>query len=374
MLGLASQAAQQRPASRARPRRRPRQPSRASPPAPASQPRLPAPAPEAPAGALNHSDSKARAGSGLGIGCRQPRPFEAAAATRGPRRPLPARAAAALPGGAGRQRPAAPGCGTAAGSAVLGLLPFHNKLYGGLGVPSHGAPAPALRLPELRRARSTPLPPHKPRSRHGKESSPRARSPGLKESGKQREGTFSSFSRSPALLFMLPPQPAAAGGVLPPLLQQLPPAPPGPRPPGQLQLPARAAARTREAGGARTSCSPPRNREAALGPSPNYSSRQAAGPPAPGSGRVWLATAAVANGTLRGDIGLAGSCEYGGSSSSSGARRGEGGDTGAAQGDAVPRPEAGVSLRSGAGGGRCSPARGGSPAWGCAPAAAVPDR
>lgn len=46
------------------------------------------------------------------------------------------------------------------------------------------------------------------------------------------------------------------------------------------------------------------------------------GPAVPGSGSVWVATAVVANRTLREDIGLAGSCEYGGSFFSSGARRG----------------------------------------------------
>lgn len=46
---------------------------------------------------------------------------------------------------------------------------------------------------------------------------------------------------------------------------------------------------------------------------------------------------------------------------------------GAAQGDVVPWPAAGASLRSGAGGGRCFAALRGSSAWGCPPRAVVSD-
>lgn len=65
-----------------------------------------------------------------------------------------------------------------------------------------------------------------------------------------------------------------------------------------------------------------REAEAALGPSRTTTPSGQRGPAVPGSGSVWVATAVVANRTLREDIGLAGSCEYGGSFFSSGARRG----------------------------------------------------
>lgn len=82
-------------------------------------------------------------------------------AALGPSKPLPRlRAEAAVAkarssgpsAGAGRQRPAARGWLTAASSWVSGLLACHSKLHGGLRVPSPGAAAPALELPEPGRA------------------------------------------------------------------------------------------------------------------------------------------------------------------------------------------------------------------------------
>lgn len=105
--------------------------------------------------------------------------------------------------------------------------PHHSPAEAG-GAPPVSQPRPPVPPGPLR-----PAPPPQPQGPdRGRLQRPCP--PPLLTAGAAREGTFSSFSRSPALRFMAPPQPA---GLLPPAAL----------PHGGLQLPARTAAGSREA-------------------------------------------------------------------------------------------------------------------------------
>lgn len=229
-----------------------------------------------------------------------------------PREVLPSAPRSRCKGPAGRgpsrrRRQAAAGCGAAAGSCVLGLLPSHHELHGGPGAPlTRGSPLqPARALCPL-------AAPQQGRSSRGEEDWPRARSAGLEGSKGQVPSVLSPappLSSSWRRLSRPPAPPEAARALL---RAQLPPLAPARRA-RQLQLPARAAAKISRRPG----------REGGGGARPLPELQLPAGRGAR-KRSVRLATEAVANGAVRGDIGLEGSCEYGGSLSSSGARRGEG--------------------------------------------------
>lgn len=91
-----------------------------------------------------------------------------------------------------RGRQGSPGSGTARGRAPA----FSQQLHGGLGAPPRGSSTGASGAP-------AGAAPHSPgAAQRGLATGALL---GAAGSRKQTEGTFSSFSRSPALLFMVPP-------------------------------------------------------------------------------------------------------------------------------------------------------------------------
>lgn len=101
-------------------------------------------------------------------------------------------------GGAAHPRPSGlTGSATARGRARGRAPAFSQQLHGGLGAPLLGAPALEIAEPWRDLPRTAPG-----AAQRGLATGALL---GAAGSRKQTEGTFSSFSRSPALLFMMPP-------------------------------------------------------------------------------------------------------------------------------------------------------------------------
>lgn len=222
----------------------------------------PAPALRGRGGYCPHGAHHTTATSQPGEKTRRPRGLR-------PREVLPSAPRSRCKGPAGRgpsrrRRQAAAGCGAAAGSCVLGLLPSHHELHGGPGAPlTRGSPLqPARALCPL-------AAPHKGAAAAGRRTG-RGRAP---------QGWRGARGRYLPFFLPLPRSPlhGAASAVRPPRLRRH--APSSAR--SSCRQPPRGAQgnyNSRRAPRRKSAAAPRVEAEAVLGPSPNYSSQRAAGP------------------------------------------------------------------------------------------------